>query len=171
MFSRVANAGSNVVCMCRGERFPRPAWRWPGASGWFRTRAKRSLFRRDSLLQTHDRPGAERSGRSRRRQSRREARHHLGRELVRADDSGQGRPALDQAPLPRLPWVAGYLEDLGDLAIDVNGDGYPDIVTSSYWESPLAWWENPGRSRQTLGEARASRRIAEASNSPSSSTS
>ncbi len=45
-----------------------------------------------------------------------------------------------------LPFVAGYLEDLGDLAIDVNGDGYPDIVTSSYWESPLAWWENPGKS-------------------------
>ncbi len=45
-----------------------------------------------------------------------------------------------------LPFVAGYLEDLGDLAIDVNGDGYPDVVTSSYWESPLAWWENPGKS-------------------------
>jgi hypothetical protein len=45
-----------------------------------------------------------------------------------------------------LPFIAGYLEDLGDLAIDVNGDGYPDIVTSSYWESPLSWWENPGKS-------------------------
>ncbi len=44
-----------------------------------------------------------------------------------------------------LPFIAGYLEDLGDLAIDVNGDGYPDIVTSSYWETPLAWWENPGK--------------------------
>ena len=32
-----------------------------------------------------------------------------------------------------LPFIAGYLEDLGDLAIDVNGDGYPDVVTSSYW--------------------------------------
>ena len=45
-----------------------------------------------------------------------------------------------------LPFIGGYLEDLGDLAIDVNGDGYPDVVTSSYWESPLAWWENPGKS-------------------------
>ncbi len=45
-----------------------------------------------------------------------------------------------------LPFIAGYLEDLGDLAIDVNGDGYPDVVTSSYWDSPLAWWENPGKS-------------------------
>ncbi len=45
-----------------------------------------------------------------------------------------------------LGWVGGYVEDLGDLAIDVNGDGYPDIVTSSYWADNLAWWENPGKS-------------------------
>jgi hypothetical protein len=47
-----------------------------------------------------------------------------------------------------LPFNGGYLEDLGDLAIDVNGDGYPDVVTSSYWTTPLAWWENPGKSNK-----------------------
>jgi len=47
-----------------------------------------------------------------------------------------------------LPFTGGYLEDLGDLAIDVNGDGYPDVVTSSYWSTPLAWWENPGKSNR-----------------------
>ena len=47
-----------------------------------------------------------------------------------------------------LPFTGGYLEDLGDLAIDVNGDGYPDVVTSSYWTTPLAWWENPGKSNR-----------------------
>src|SRR5208283_1519899 len=47
-----------------------------------------------------------------------------------------------------LPFIGGYLEDLGDLAIDVNGDGYPDVVTSSYWSTPLAWWENPGKSNK-----------------------
>jgi hypothetical protein len=45
-----------------------------------------------------------------------------------------------------LGFVANYLMDLGDLAIDVNGDGYPDIVTSSYWNDTLTWWENPGKS-------------------------
>jgi hypothetical protein len=45
-----------------------------------------------------------------------------------------------------LPFTSNYLEDLGDLAIDVNGDGYPDVVTSSYWTTALAWWENPGKS-------------------------
>ena len=47
-----------------------------------------------------------------------------------------------------LGFIGGYVEDLGDLAIDVNGDGYPDIVTSSYWASPLDWWENPGKSNK-----------------------
>jgi len=39
-----------------------------------------------------------------------------------------------------------YLEDLSDLAIDVTGNGYPDIVSCSYWSKPLSWWENPGKS-------------------------
>ncbi len=45
-----------------------------------------------------------------------------------------------------LPYTFDYLEDLSDLAIDVNGDGYPDVVSCSYWTKPLTWWENPGRS-------------------------
>lgn len=43
-------------------------------------------------------------------------------------------------------YAGSYLEDLGDLAIDVNGDGYPDIVTSWWGDPPLTWWENPGKS-------------------------
>jgi hypothetical protein len=43
-----------------------------------------------------------------------------------------------------LPYTEFYLEDLSDLAIDVNGDGYPDVVSCSYWSKPLTWWENPG---------------------------
>ncbi len=42
-----------------------------------------------------------------------------------------------------LPYTDNYLEDLSDLAIDVNGDGYPDVVSCSYWSHPLTWWENP----------------------------
>jgi hypothetical protein len=45
-----------------------------------------------------------------------------------------------------LSYTFDYLEDLSDLAIDVNGDGYPDVVSCSYWSKPLTWWENPGRS-------------------------
>jgi hypothetical protein len=44
-----------------------------------------------------------------------------------------------------LPYRNFYLEDLSDLAIDVNGDGWVDVVSCSYWSKPLTWWENPGR--------------------------
>jgi hypothetical protein len=35
------------------------------------------------------------------------------------------------------------LEDLSDLAIDINGDGYPDVVSCNWWSDQLAWWGNP----------------------------
>ena len=38
-----------------------------------------------------------------------------------------------------------YIENLIDIPVDVNGDGFPDIVSCSYWSKPFSWWENPGR--------------------------
>jgi hypothetical protein len=64
----------------------------------------------------------------------------------------QGRPAAGAGPrfikhkFRDLPYTFDYLEDLSDLAIDVNYDGYPDVVSCSYWSKPLTWWENPGTS-------------------------
>ena len=63
----------------------------------------------------------------------------------------QGPPERGRGPrfikhkFRNLPYTDGYLEDLSDLVIDVNGNGYPDIVSCSYWSKPLTWWENPGR--------------------------
>jgi FG-GAP-like repeat/FG-GAP repeat len=56
---------------------------------------------------------------------------------------GQG-PRFIRHKFRELGFTNFYLEDLSDLAIDVNGDGYPDIVSCSYWTKPLTWWENPG---------------------------
>ncbi len=51
-----------------------------------------------------------------------------------------------------LGYTGFYLEDLSDLVIDVNGDGYPDIATCSFWTKPLSWWENPGAKKQPWKE-------------------
>ncbi|HEY6271337.1 MAG TPA: VCBS repeat-containing protein [Terriglobales bacterium] len=56
-----------------------------------------------------------------------------------------GRPGFIKHKFRDLGYTDFYLEDLSDLALDVNGDGYPDIVSCSYWSKPLTWWENPGK--------------------------
>ncbi len=60
-------------------------------------------------------------------------------------EPGRG-PRFIKHKFRTLPNNGAYMEDLSDLAIDVNGDGYPDLVTCSYWSKPLTWWENPGKS-------------------------
>ncbi len=41
-----------------------------------------------------------------------------------------------------------YVDDFSDLPIDVNGDGYPDLVTATWFTKRLSWYENP-RGRET----------------------
>ena len=38
-----------------------------------------------------------------------------------------------------------YIDNFSDLAVDVNGDGFPDIVSCSWFDKKLVWWKNPGR--------------------------
>ena len=39
-----------------------------------------------------------------------------------------------------------YIDNFSDLAVDVDGDGYPDIVSVSWFAKKVAWWRNPGPS-------------------------
>jgi hypothetical protein len=44
-----------------------------------------------------------------------------------------------------LPYQSGYIGNFCDLALDVNNDGYPDVVSCLGFENRLVWMENPGR--------------------------
>jgi len=44
-----------------------------------------------------------------------------------------------------IPFVEGFIDDLSNFAMDVNGDGYPDVIASSWFSKKLAWYENPRR--------------------------
>jgi hypothetical protein len=43
-----------------------------------------------------------------------------------------------------LPYLNFYIDNFSDLPIDVTGNGYPDIVSCSWFSKRLAWYKNPG---------------------------
>lgn len=48
-------------------------------------------------------------------------------------------------PLRKLePFQTDYLTNCGEHAYDVNGDGFPDIVTGAFMDTRVYWYENPG---------------------------
>jgi hypothetical protein len=38
-----------------------------------------------------------------------------------------------------------YIDNFSDLAIDVDADGFPDVVSVSWFAKKVAWWRNPGK--------------------------
>ncbi len=54
-------------------------------------------------------------------------------------------PDMIQHPLRRLlPFGADYMENNGEHLVDVNGDGWLDVVSGSFMLPQLSWYENPG---------------------------
>lgn len=44
-----------------------------------------------------------------------------------------------------LYYSNNYVDAFSDLPLDVNGDGYPDIVTAQWFSRRVFWVENPGK--------------------------
>jgi hypothetical protein len=53
-------------------------------------------------------------------------------------------PGWVQHRFRSIEYFRNATEDLSDLLIDVNGDGYPDVVSSASHANKLWWSENPG---------------------------
>ena len=43
-----------------------------------------------------------------------------------------------------LNFTQQYIDNFSDLVFDVDGDGYPDVVSVSWFGRRIAWWKNPG---------------------------
>jgi len=45
-----------------------------------------------------------------------------------------------------LNFTNNYYDNFSDLPVDVNGDGYPDLVRVTWFAKKISWWRNPGAS-------------------------
>ena len=59
----------------------------------------------------------------------------------------------ERKPLRKLlPFGKDYLTSNAEHAWDVNGDGWPDVVSGSFMEPEIYWYENPGAAGLAKGE-------------------
>jgi hypothetical protein len=54
-------------------------------------------------------------------------------------------PAWTKHKFRELGFSNQYIDNFSDLPIDVDGDGYPDIVSVSWFAKKITWWKNPGK--------------------------
>lgn len=54
-------------------------------------------------------------------------------------------PSWTRHKFRSLPFWDNYVDNFSDHALDVNGDGYPDVVSVAWNERRIAWWKNPGK--------------------------
>lgn len=55
-------------------------------------------------------------------------------------------PRWEKHPLRQIDYSNGYIDNFSDLPVDVDGDGWMDIVQFSYFAHNIVWLRNPGAS-------------------------
>ena len=68
-----------------------------------------------------------------------------GRLDIIAGENWFEAPDWKKHRIREIPFFEGYIDDLSNFALDVNDDGYPDVIASSWFSTKLAWYENPRR--------------------------
>jgi hypothetical protein len=56
-------------------------------------------------------------------------------------------PAWIKHKIRDIPFNGSYIDNFSDLPIDVDGDGYTDVVQIAYFARRIAWLKNPGKGR------------------------
>jgi FG-GAP-like repeat len=59
--------------------------------------------------------------------------------------SSSNGPTWTKHRFRELGFSNQYIDNFSDLPIDVDADGYPDVVSVSWFAKKVAWWRNPGK--------------------------
>jgi hypothetical protein len=60
--------------------------------------------------------------------------------LPRADS---GQATWTKHRFRDLNYTSNYYDNFSDLPVDVDGDGYPDLVRVTWFAKKISWWKNP----------------------------
>ncbi len=60
-------------------------------------------------------------------------------------DSWYEAPSWKKHHLRDINFTSNYVDNFSDLIVDVDGDGYPDIVQFGYFSGNIVWLRNPGK--------------------------
>jgi VCBS repeat protein len=69
-----------------------------------------------------------------------------GRLDIVSGDSWYESPRWTKHTFRELNFSNNYVDAFSDLPIDVDGDGYPDIATVTWFGRKISWYRNPGKS-------------------------
>jgi hypothetical protein len=68
-----------------------------------------------------------------------------GKPDIISGESWYEAPNWTKHPLREINYTAGYIDNFSDLPVDVDGDGWTDIVQFSYFGRNIVWLKNPGK--------------------------
>jgi FG-GAP-like repeat len=79
--------------------------------------------------------------------------NHDGRLDIINGENWYEAPEWRKHRFREIPFSNGYVDDFSNFALDVNADGYPDIVACAWFSKKLSWYENPRRHDGELSNA------------------
>jgi FG-GAP-like repeat len=83
--------------------------------------------------------------------------NHDGRLDILSGEYWYEAPGWTKHRFRELEFTQQYIDDFSDLIVDVDGDGFPDVVSVSWFAKRIAWWHNSHGSSRIRTDSKSNR--------------